>query len=367
MPFNLGRAYELYQELFSPFEDMLKGPDGKWRHLLIVLSGPLSVLPIQTLLTEKPAEDIPAKLEGYRQAKWLGTRQPITMLPSVASLVTLRTYAKQSKATHPFIGFGNPLLVGENGMDKRAWAKLSCQNLGTTAATTVVAQQVAQAISRSLRGGLADVNSLRRVAPLPETADELCAVATSIGADDGAVNLGERATESRVKALSADGTLAGARVVHLATHGLLAGEAQAFARGKGEPSLLLTPPVTATDADDGLLTASEIANLKLDADWVILSACNTAAGEGDGADAFSGLARAFFYAGARSLLVSHWYVDSTATVALVTRIFAEMKSDPDIGRSEALRRAISQLIARGGRYAHPANWAPFVVVGEGAR
>jgi len=164
LPFNLGRAYELYQELFSSFEDMLKGPDGKWRHLLIVLSGPLSVLPIQTLLTEKPAEDIPAKLEGYRQAKWLGTRQPITMLPSVASLVTLRTYAKQSKATHPFIGFGNPLLVGENGMDKRAWAKLSCQNLGTTAATTVVAQQVAQAISRSLRGGLADVNSLRRVA-----------------------------------------------------------------------------------------------------------------------------------------------------------------------------------------------------------
>ena len=141
-----------------------------------------------------------------------------------------------------------------------------------------------------------------------------------------------------------------------------------LAASKAEPALLLTPPQTATAEDDGLLTASEIAQLKLDAEWVVLSACNTAAGESDkpGAEALSGLARAFFYAGARALLVSHWAVNSDATVKLITKAFEELKADPRIGRAEALRRSTLALIAAGEGYAHPANWAPFVVVGEGA-
>src|SRR5215831_5592733 len=84
-----------------------------------------------------------------------------------------------------------------------------------------------------------------------------------------------------------------------------------------------------------------------------------------GGDALSGLARAFFYAGARALLVSHWYVDSEATVALITKSFDALKADSKIGRAEALRRAMAALIASGGRTAHPSAWAPFVVVGEG--
>lgn len=123
-----------------------------------------------------------------------------------------------------------------------------------------------------------------------------------------------------------------------------------------------------TEADDGLLTASEVAQLKLDADWVVLSACNTAAGETDKPDAqaLSGLARAFFYAGARALLVSHWAVDSQATVSLITRAFDEIASD-NVGRAEAVRRSMMALVSTGGRNAHPAQWGPFVVVGEGAR
>jgi CHAT domain-containing protein len=181
--------------------------------------------------------------------------------------------------------------------------------------------------------------------------------------------LGAKASETTVKALSANRTLATARVVHFATHGLLAGETAMLAASRAEPALILTPPHTATEMDDGLLTASEITQLKLDADWVVLSACNTAAGESDkpGAEALSGLARAFFYAGARTMLVSHWAVDSGATVKLITKTFDEMKGNPEIGRSEALRRSMLALITAGGRNAHPANWAPFVVVGEGNR
>ena len=218
----------------------------------------------------------------------------------------------------------------------------------------------------ALRVGLAQVGTLRRQPPLPETADELCTVARLLGAPEAAVQLGAGATERRIKELSVGGALRGARFVHFATHGLLATEARQVSQGLAEPALLLTPPTQATEDDDGLLTASEVAQLKLDADWVILSACNTAAGDDLEAEALSGLARAFFYAGSRALLASHWYVDSEAAVALVTAAFAEMNGRPGVGRAEALRRAMLALLGRGGRSAHPATWAPFVVVGEGA-
>src|SRR5205814_9386425 len=111
-------------------------------------------------------------------------------------------------------------------------------------------------------------------------------------------------------------------------------------QGLAEPSLALTLPKQPTELDDGLLTASEVAQLKLNADWVVLSACNTAAGDKPGAEALSGLARAFFYAGARALLVSHWSVDSEAATRLTTSTFDRLKADPTLGRAEALRQAM---------------------------
>jgi CHAT domain-containing protein len=136
---------------------------------------------------------------------------------------------------------------------------------------------------------------------------------------------------------------------------------------RAEPALLLTPPDQATEADDGLLTASEVSQLKLDADWVVLSACNTAAGESDrpGTQSLSGLARAFFYAGARALLVSHWAVNSQATVRLITGTF-KVAGEARVGRAEALRQSMLSLIRTGGNNAHPSLWAPFVLAGEGA-
>jgi CHAT domain-containing protein len=148
------------------------------------------------------------------------------------------------------------------------------------------------------------------------------------------------------------------RILQFATHGLVAGDLN----GLAEPALVLTPPAKATEEDDGLLTASEIAGLNLDADWVVLSACNTAAGNKVGADALSGLARAFFFAGARAMLVSHWSVYSQAAVELTTRTFRNLAKAPATGRAEAFRQAMLTLINEG---RPPSYWAPFVVVGEG--
>src|SRR5262249_9132699 len=223
--------------------------------------------------------------------------------------------------------------------------------------------QVAARALRSvvLSGGTADIEQIRRQVPLPETALELCAVANSFAPVKGDVYLGNDATETRIKTRSDRGRLAKYRFRLCAARGALGGRV----RGSTEPGLLLPPPGAATTADDGYLASSEISALKLDADWVVLSACNTAGGEGSNSEAFSGLARAFFYAGSRALLVSHWPVGSDAAVAITTGMIDAMMSHPEIGRAEALRRSISSLIAKGGENAHPSIWAPFVLVGSG--
>jgi CHAT domain-containing protein len=363
LPFELGRAHALYKALLGPFEDLIKG-----KHLLIVPSGALTQLPFQVLVTEAPRTAVPVATAEYRDAAWLGARQAITVLPAVSSLKALRAHAKVGRSSKAYLGIGNPLLDGDsnNANDvtraKVARTKQACAPASIQAAMAPAAPVRSGVARVAVRGALADVAAIKSQAPLPETADELCRVAADLKAEIGEMRLGTRATEAEVKRLSTSGELARYRVLHFATHGAMAGELDK----DREPGLILTPPDNATEVDDGYLSASEIASLKLDADWVILSACNTAAGGASSAEALSGIARAFIYAGARTLLVSHWAVYSDATVKLVTTAAAEIAADAKVGRAEAMRRAMRALIEKGTPIeAHPSYWAPFVVVGEG--
>jgi CHAT domain-containing protein/Tfp pilus assembly protein PilF len=344
--FDLAVAHELYVALIGPVEASVRDK----RHLLVVPSGALTSLPFHLLVTEKPA-NLAMQMKdiaGYRDAAWLIKRQAVSVLPSVASLRALRLFARKAEGTKPMIGFGDPIFGPEAPADP---------SQRTAHARAVVTR----AYTDYWQGAGIDRTKLAQTLPrLPDTADELRAVAQKLGAPDSDIKLRKDATETNVKrALLAD-----YRVVYFATHGLLAGEV----KGLGEPSLALTIPKEATELDDGLLTASEVAQLKLNADWVVLSACNTASGEKPGAEALSGLARAFFYAGAHALLVSHWAVDSDAAARLTTTTFDLLQNDPRIGRAEALRRAMLAYMndIRDPLNSYPALWAPFVIVGEGA-
>jgi CHAT domain-containing protein/tetratricopeptide (TPR) repeat protein len=330
--FDTTLAFSLYKALLAPAEQHLEGV----RHLLVVLDGPLQSLPFSVLVTKQPPRPA-SRYYHYRNEAWLIRDYAVTVLPSVSSLPTLRQYAKASSATNPFVGFGDPAIDGHaNG-----YRNIVLSNFFT-------------------RGGLANIEVLRRLHPLPDTAKELKRIAHSLGANDSNLYLREQATERHVRSKD----LTTYKTVAFATHGLVAGELE----GLAEPALVLTPPEQASEADDGLLTASEIAQLRLDADWVILSACNTAASDGTpGAEPLSGLAKAFLYAGSRALLVSHWPVDSEAAVLLTTGLFAEATEHPGIGRAEALRRSMLALLTNPEKpyFAHPMFWAPFVVIGEG--
>jgi CHAT domain-containing protein len=167
--------------------------------------------------------------------------------------------------------------------------------------------------------------------------------------------------------------LADRRVIMFATHGLVPGDLD----GLQQPALALSAPQVAGDAGggDGLLTLDKILGLRLDADWVVLSACNTAAAGSEGGEAVSGLGRAFFYAGARALLVTNWPVETRSARLLTTDIFRRQAEDARLSRAEALRQSMLDLIDRGGpkrgdsllfSYAHPIFWAPFSLVGDGA-
>ena len=356
LPFDTERAYALYKTLFGQIEDLIAG-----KHLLVALSGSLTQVPLHVLVSEKPAS------KDFRSARWLVQSHPITVLPAVSSLKALRLVANPSSATQRMVGFGNPLLQGDpkNPLEVK-WAAQAreaqaCKGLPTMPIASAYPKR-RSIRSMPLRAGFASLDDLKSQVPLPDTAEELCKVATALNLVQDDIFLGPRATEATVKRLSAEGRLANYRVVHFATHGAMAGQLT----GATEPGLILTPPNKQTELDDGYLSASEISALKLDADWIVLSACNTAAAEDDASEALSGLARAFFFAGARALLVSHWAVASPTTVKLVTSTLANLVDDPKAGRAEVLRRAMLRMIDKGEpREAHPAFWAPFVVVGEG--
>jgi CHAT domain-containing protein/tetratricopeptide (TPR) repeat protein len=365
-PFDVREAHEVYRALLEPVRSGWEGAE----HLLVVNDGPLGQLPFAVLPTAATSVVDRAPLfSGYRRVQWLVRRHAVTTLPSVSALATRRTLPAGIPGRRPFVGFGDPYFNAE-----QARADLE-EGTPRRMAATGPADVLERGSPLLLRGVLVsptaavETSRIGMLPRLPDTADELRSMAEAMGADpDREVFLGLAANERAVKT----GDLAKYRVVAFATHGLVPGDLD----GLTQPALAFTAPEVARIDGDGLLTMEEILALRLDADWVVLSACNTANGAGTGAEALSGLARAFLYAGARTLMVTHWPVETTSARALTTDLFRRQATRPGLRRAQALQEAMNWLIdegqvtdAGGDRvafsYAHPIFWAPFAIVGDG--
>ncbi len=345
--FDLGTAHALYAQLVAPLEKSLRGIS----RVYVIADGPLSRLPLGTLVTQPPAGDaFTDDAETLRSAPWLADRYALVQLPSLQSLVYIRSFGAGNAPAGEavFRGFGAPVLKGA--------ARLR----GARSATLdpVEAARLVAGVRGASGMALMNPDALRQLAALPGTRAELEQVREALGAPREALFLGDSMTESAIR--SAD--LSTTRVLHLATHGFTSEESGEAA----EPGLVFTPPADARPEDDGYLAASEVVGLDLAlARWVILSACNTASPSGrPGETGLSGLAQAFFYAGAQSLLVSHWPVfDDIAPLLTVEALKRSEAGEP---RAEALQGAMQAIRADPSLdAAHPAVWAPFTLVGEG--
>jgi CHAT domain-containing protein len=334
--FSLRSAHALYTQLLEPFAADLKGVD----HLIVAPGPVLANLPFSLLVSAMPSD-----ATTYSDAAWLIRNMAVSQVPTSRAFVSLRQAERtRIAAPRPFLGVGDPLLTGTN------------RESGAPSGTSALEALALNCREASpIQPGL-----LRALAPLHDTAEEVNEVARALGGDSGSILLAENAREASLRARPLDQY----RVVYFATHGLLPGELHCQA----EPGLVLSPPEMAASSTDtdGLLEASEIAALRLNADLVVLSACNTAAAGGGrfGGGALEGLADAFFNAGARAVLASHWEVPSVETTKLMTGVFRRYGQDRMRDLAEALRQ--SQLdLTRVPATAHPFNWAAFTLIGVG--
>jgi CHAT domain-containing protein len=362
--FNLDLAYDLYALLLKPTEASWKPA----KNLIVVTNGALGLLPLSLLPTE-PARADPNDdplFSSYRKVPWLARTHAVTLVPSLSALLTLRKLPAGPASRQQMIGFGDPLF----SKDQADEAATDDEPVKVANASNVTRGMPLKRRNGPKVDGI-DSLQLSQLPRLPDTALELKSIALTMQADPAKVlNLGKDANEKNVKTTD----LSKFKVIAFATHGLVPGELD----GLTQPALALTAPAVVDGDGDGLLTMEEILALKLDADWVVLSACNTGAGAVAGAEAASGLGRAFFYAGTRALLVTNWSVHSQSARELITDLFARQAADPKLSRGGALQQAMMALVDGPGyvgadgktefAYAHPLFWAPYSIIGDsGAR
>ncbi len=269
---------------------------------------------------------------------WLARRHTLQRLASPRSLVAQRSLGDRPSRPSAFLGIGGPDLDGSPGSAREAL------------------------LEPLAIGDPALAKALRALPRLPEANDELAALAQTWGGTASALLLGPAAREGHLRRLD----LAAYPYMAFSTHALMPGE---LGLANQESALVLTPPPEGAEVvpdDDGLLTASEIARLPLQARLVVLAACNTGRQTAPGYRHWRGLLQAFQFAGARSVLASQWSVDSSATRQLMQTLAQTLRGDAAAqapAPAAALRHSMLALAdgQAGARWQHPYYWAPFFI------
>ena len=338
--FDMAAAHRLYQLLFAPVERVFAPGDD----IFVMARGSMASLPLSVLVTQAPDPDSDwADYAAMRDAPWLGDRHAFTTVPSLASFRPNRLFELQQQSEDVLFAVVNPAFSGSESVGDLRSARL---------------------FNADARGALANLDAIRQLSALPGTRQELDRLVDILAPQDSVVLQGALATET---ALKGNARLRQSRNVLLATHGLLPRQNR---WDIAQPALVLTPPQSTSPQDDGLLTAGEVRRLNLAAAWVILSACNTATGNGEG-ESLSVLASAFLSAGALQVMASHWPVRDDVTPYLTSETLRLASGDTAGGPGRALQQAMRRVRTGEGidgwqaDWAHPAAWAPFTVISNG--
>ena len=263
----------------------------KLERLIVIPNGPLSDLPFGTLVTRLPLS------ADYTEASWLVNQMSVTHAPSLFSFINLRSTRTVRAPPRSFLGVANPKFVSD------------IQTLPSSEDPICNPE------------GLSILSRFDSLEELPDTIDEVNSVIASLGIEDADV-FSDRAAKEEVFRTDA---LNQYNIIYVATHAVMPGEVAC----QREPGIALARPgeMALSRTEDGFLDASEIAALRISANLVVLSACNTATSS-DAAvqkgESLSGLAESFFIAGARSMLVTHWQVPSVATATLMKNLFGNI-------------------------------------------
>lgn len=322
------------------------------KNIIITPDGVLNILPFEALIVGKTSNTV----------QYLGEKYKISYYPSASVMATMRQFKESPKSSNPLFALGDPVY---DDSDLRYSLKKS-GNIALAAADKTPGLNLRSALVRS---GF----SLPR---LPETRDEVLRIGELFGykTNDPNIKLDMDATKSELL----KSNLGNYRFIHFATHGILSGDMPYIL----EPALVLTQPGN-RNPEDGFLKMSEILELKLNADAVVLSACKTALGKEIAGEGVVGLSRAFMLAGSKSVIVSLWSVESNSTAVLMKSFYSHLMK-PGRSKEEALRLAkqelknqslISDDLSRGVKItgrdkktqtstAHPFFWAPFILIGE---
>jgi CHAT domain-containing protein len=296
-------AYSFYLALVKPLEKELFGT----KALVMVPDPTMAGLPLSVLISEPPQEKTWNVTSTWRP-HWLVDRFAITMAPSAEAVAFLRGQQRSDAPPNSMLAFGDPVL------------------------------------SDALRA---------KFKPLPDAGLEARKVAALASDSAQASLIGKDFTKDRIK----HQRLSGFRVILFATHAVPA-------HGIDPAFILATPPATVSEQDDGAITATDIAGLRIDSDLIILSACNTGVGDGD-EDGYGELVGAFFLAGAGDVIASNWPVVSDTAENITVPVSAHVARSGLTGLSTALQKSMQQLSERppGDHARHPISWAPFFIVG----
>ena len=312
--FDLSKSNEIYNILINPIKKNLINKN----ELIIIPHKSLTSLPFEILVENKNSES----------ASWLIKNYSTSYYPSIYSFYNLNKIKLKNKKDS-FIGFGNPKF--SSSKNKKA---INYNNI--------------------MLRGIANPEEIRNMISLPETEKELKILSKLFKKENSKIYVGKKFSEDKLKSLN----LSNYKYIAFATHAIIANQINNIS----EPGLILTPPKVATEANDGILTVSEIEKLNLQSDVIILSACNTASDDGTpNGEGLSGLASAFFHAGTKSILVTHWDVETNAAINLTTGTFKYLKNSDNL--SKALQKAKIEMLSNPDT-SHPFYWAPFILIGN---